>query len=524
MTLAPFPTTDLAAGRRLIGRYRIVREIGRGGSSVVYEADDVTVGTPVALKLLVASPLGQAEAKERLRREVEAVRGLRHPGIVGLHDFLEADGLAFVVMDLIDGEDLARRIAAAGPLEPARAIELALEAASALAAAHRAGILHRDIKPANILLDRAGHAHLADFGAARLDGQASMTRTGSVVGTVAYLAPEVWQGGRADPRADIYALGVTLYEALTGSLPPRLSPHLPPTPEPGGFRPSAARGGLAPWLDEVVANATTANPRLRFPTAEAFAEALERRTFPPRPMVAATLAAIEPVEQRRAMPVSFRVLLGGVVATGLMAGWAATSVFYPATPIVTWLLWRSWRERDRKKPARPPVARWQLIGSALDGYQRLPDGPARSLLDDVLILARTRIDHAGTQSLGGRWRAELEPIVATAVETATDLARADDVLQHLEQAGGHARRIPVGYWASLADLERTRDGLAALLLELIATLGRAEQIAAEDFDSARFRLEEMVGDLKGDLDRTVLAARNLEAALAGPAQRPIASR
>ena len=522
MTLAPFPTTDLAAGR-MVGRYRIGREIGRGGSSIVYQADDVAVGGDVALKLLVASPLGQAEARERLRREVEAVRGLRHPGIVGVHDFVEIDGLTFVVMDLIDGEDLARRLAGAGSLEPEPAIQLGRETAVALAAAHRAGILHRDVKPANILLSRDGHAHLADFGSARLDGQNTMTRTGGLVGTVAYLAPEVWLGARPDPRADIYALGVTLYQALTGTLPPCPSSHLPPTPEPGGFHPARARPGLPPWLDEIVATATAADPRLRFPTAEALADALERRAFPARPIVTATLASIEPVEPRRPVPVSLGVLLGGVAVSGLMAAWAASPVFWVATPLVGWLLWRSWRGSDPTTRA-PAVERWQLIGGAREAYQRLPDGPARSLLDDVLMLARTRIEHAATESLAGRWRAHLEPVVATAVETATDLAQADEVLRHLEQASARARRIPVGYWASHAGLERTRDSLATLLLELIATLGRAEQVAADDFDSARFRLEEMVGDLKGDLDRTVQAAHNLEVALAGPAQRPIASR
>jgi serine/threonine protein kinase len=160
----------VAPGAVLGGRYEIGDEIGRGGYSIVYRARDRAVDTDVALKLLVPPPAGARLARERLRREVQAVRGLAHPHIVGVHDFLDDGGWSFVVMDLVNGPDLAVRLHR-GPLPPDEAARIGAEIADALAAAHRAGILHRDVKPQNILLEPDGRARLTDFGAARLDGQ-----------------------------------------------------------------------------------------------------------------------------------------------------------------------------------------------------------------------------------------------------------------------------------------------------------------------------------------------------------------
>ncbi len=516
MTLAPVPVTDLTAGQRILDRFVIMGELGRGGCSVVYEARDLTVGTDVALKFLVPPPAAAEEAKERLRREVQLVRGLRHPRIVGIHEFLDDGPVSFVAMDLIDGTDLARRVAERGPLPADDAIRLAQEITSALVAAHRAGILHRDIKPANILLDHAGRSFLADFGSARLDGQATMTRTGGLVGTVAYLAPEVWFGQRPDARTDLYALGVTLFEALTGHLPPRPSTHLPPTPEPDGFRPGRLRPELPPWLDQIVAMATMADPRHRFATAEQLLDAVEHRRFPAQPMMAAVLSSAPDAIAPPRLPRSLWLLLAGIGTSGTLAGLAASQHFFWATPVVAFLVWRSAR---RDLAARPPAEsdpvarRWDLIGPLATAHQALPIGVARGLLEDVLVLARAQVESASSPTAAARWRTQLEPLVATAVAAAGDLATVDDALTRMEAAANGVRMVPASYWENLADLERTRDGLSTILLELIGALGRARGAAVDDFDSARFRLEELVGDLTGDLSRTVAAARDLETAL-----------
>ena len=264
----------LAPGAMLRGRYEILREIGRGGYSIVYQARDRDVGSDVAVKLLVPPPATAHLARERLRREVQAVRGLSHSNIVAVYDLLDEEPWSFIVMEYVAGSDLHIRVRDRGPLAADEAVRVGRDVAAALGAAHRRGILHRDVKPQNILLDGDGRARLTDFGSAKLDGQLGITGTGSFAGTLAYAAPEVLAGRRGDARADVYALGLTLYYALTGELPGRPSSHLPPPPEAEGFRPGPLALGCPPWLDAVVACATAASAEDRYPTAAALDEAL----------------------------------------------------------------------------------------------------------------------------------------------------------------------------------------------------------------------------------------------------------
>ncbi len=275
---------SFAPGTVVDERYEIRREIGRGGYSIVYQAHDRTLGRDVALKLLVPPPAAAQTARERLRREVLAARDLAHEHIVTIYDFLEAGEQGSIVMEYIDGPDLSLRVAEHGPLSAEAAAGVGREIALALSAAHRRGILHRDVKPSNILVDPEGRARLTDFGSAKLEGLSSVTGTGTLVGTLDYLAPEVVAGTRGDARADVYALGMTLYFLVTGRLPERPSPHLPPPPSPDGHRPSVWRQDLPEWFDNAVACATTALPADRFSSAALLADALapdqvsERRT------------------------------------------------------------------------------------------------------------------------------------------------------------------------------------------------------------------------------------------------------
>jgi hypothetical protein len=271
---APYP----AAGAVLAGRYEVGEEIGRGAYSVVYAARDRVVDASIALKLLVPPPAVAATARERMRREVRAARSLSHPNVVRVFDFADDGGWSFIAMERVAGPDLHVRVRERGPLLPDDAVRMAMGIAAALSAAHRRGILHRDVKPQNILLDPDGRARLTDFGSARLDDAGALTQTAALVGTLAYTAPEVVAGRRGDARADVHALGITLYFALTGQLPGSPSPHLPPTPEPAGHRPRRLRPEVPAWLDDVVARCTAAAPEARFPTADALLHALEART------------------------------------------------------------------------------------------------------------------------------------------------------------------------------------------------------------------------------------------------------
>lgn len=262
----------LTPGTTLSHRYVIDREIGRGGYSIVYHAEDSLLGTEVAVKLLVPPPAVADVARERMRREVMAARDLAHDNIVAVHDFLEADGASYVIMEYVDGLDVARHVERHGVLSESEAVRLGREIAQALDTAHRRGVLHRDVKPQNILIDRSGKARLADFGSAKLEGQTTMTHAGGVVGTLSYLAPEILQGRRPDARSDIYALGLTLYYAVTGDLPQRPTPHMPPEPERLGYRASTDSGEqLSAWFDHLVARTTAAEPSRRHATAGALA-------------------------------------------------------------------------------------------------------------------------------------------------------------------------------------------------------------------------------------------------------------
>lgn len=267
----------LAVGSVFAGRYEIGRELGRGGVSVVYAAHDRQVGQDVALKLLVPSPATANTARERMRREVHAVRRLAHPNIVAVFDFVEDGPCGAVVMELVDGEDLDRRVRRAGAVPPDELARIGAEVAAALAAAHRHGILHRDVKPQNILLARDGRARLTDFGSARMDGEATITRTGAIVGTLAYMAPETVSGRRGDARADVFALGMTLFHAVAGRLPDRPSPHLPLPASASGYTPIALGVDVPVWLAHVIARATSADPADRYPTPVALGDALAHR-------------------------------------------------------------------------------------------------------------------------------------------------------------------------------------------------------------------------------------------------------
>jgi hypothetical protein len=267
----------LTLGSLFAGRFEIGRELGRGGVSVVYAARDRTVGQDVALKLLVPSPATANQTRERMRREVHAVRGLVHPNIVAVYDFVEDGPYGAVIMELVHGEDLDARVRRGGPLASDDVARLGTEVAGALGVAHRRGVLHRDVKPQNILLERDGRARLADFGSARMDGDTTITRTGAMVGTLAYMAPETVAGRRGDARADVFALGMTLFYAAAGRLPDRPSPHLPLPASASGYTPIALGADVPTWLAHVIARSTCADPADRYPTPTALADALAKR-------------------------------------------------------------------------------------------------------------------------------------------------------------------------------------------------------------------------------------------------------
>jgi non-specific serine/threonine protein kinase len=204
---------------KTISHYKILEELGRGGMGVVYKAEDTKLRRTVALKFLPPELTRDPEVKERFIHEAQTASALDHPNICNVHEIDETeDGQIFICMANYQGESLKEKLER-GPLEPAEATGIAYQIAGGLARAHESGIIHRDIKPANIIVTERGEAKIVDFGLAKLSGQSKLTRIGTTLGTVSYMSPEQSKGYEVDHRTDIWALGVVLYEMITGHVP-----------------------------------------------------------------------------------------------------------------------------------------------------------------------------------------------------------------------------------------------------------------------------------------------------------------
>ncbi|MFD7097895.1 serine/threonine-protein kinase [Streptomyces xanthophaeus] len=211
------------AGAVLAGRYRLVEPIGRGGMGKVWRAHDELLHRTVAVKELTAGLyVAQADREvlhARTQKEARAAARIQHPAVVTVHDVLEHDDRPWIVMEYIDGPSLAEAAKAAGRIEPREAARIGLHVLGALRAAHAVGVLHRDVKPGNVLLAKDGRVLLTDFGIAAIEGDSSITRTGELVGSIDYLAPERVTGGVPDPSSDLWSLGATLYTAVEARSP-----------------------------------------------------------------------------------------------------------------------------------------------------------------------------------------------------------------------------------------------------------------------------------------------------------------
>jgi serine/threonine protein kinase/tetratricopeptide (TPR) repeat protein len=271
------PATDRLIGTLLDQRYRILRQVGRGGAGIVYEAEHEAMARRVAVKVLAISLDEDGRAVDRFRREARAAGRLNHPHVVTVHDYGATGGHPFMVMEYCEGGSLADQLRARGTLPLADAVGLLQDVCAAMDAAHAAGIVHRDLKPGNILFAQ-GVVKVADFGLAHLMEEEDHTLTaGHIIGSPHYMSPEQWQSIPADARTDVYSLGVIAYEALTGTHPFKggstraiLAAHLTGSPA----RPAQLRTDLPEEASRAVLKAIAREPADRFPRAGAFAEAL----------------------------------------------------------------------------------------------------------------------------------------------------------------------------------------------------------------------------------------------------------
>ena len=258
------------------GPYELRSLIGVGGMGEVYRAYDTVKGRMVAVKVLRTEMATDASFQERFRRESRMAARLQEPHVIPVHDFGDIGGVLFIDMRLVDGGSLKDLLRAQGALEPMRTAKITAQVAAALDAAHAEGLVHRDVKPENVLLTPDDFAYLVDFGIAHAGGDASVTASGSLIGSCAYMAAERCSGGRVGPQADVYSLACVLYECLTGHPPfereelqQLLSAHMFSPPP----RPSIMRRGVGRAFDDIIARGMAKQPAARFSSAGELARA-----------------------------------------------------------------------------------------------------------------------------------------------------------------------------------------------------------------------------------------------------------
>jgi serine/threonine protein kinase len=271
--------TSSAGGSRvgtMFGPYELKSLLGVGGMGEVYRAYDTAKDRTVAIKLLRAELSADAGFQERFRRESRIAARLQEPHVIPVHDFGEINGVLYIDMRLVDGDNIQAVLRRNGPLDPARAASIVGQVAAALDAAHASGLVHRDVKPENVLLTANDFAYLVDFGIAHLGGESGLTSAGAAIGSCAYMAPERFTGGRVGPAADIYSLACLLYECLTGAAPfptgelsQLMGAHIMSPPP----RPSATGPRVSPAFDAVVTRGMAKQPEARFSSAGDLARA-----------------------------------------------------------------------------------------------------------------------------------------------------------------------------------------------------------------------------------------------------------
>lgn len=313
----------LESGEVVAGRYRLLRRLGAGGMADVWLAQDEMLDRRVALKFMHERFSDDRQFVERFRREARAAAALQHPNIVAVYDRGEQEGRHWIAMEYVEGaslKDLIRR-----GLRVPEAVEIVRQILQGVRYAHQHGIIHRDLKPQNVLVDAEGRARVTDFGIARA-GTSEITQTGSVLGTAQYLSPEQAQGLDVTAAADIYSIGVILYEGLTGRVPfdgdsPVTVAMKQVTEAP--LPPSALNPQVPPALDAVVLRALAKDPADRFASADEFLEALERAEADPQ---GAPAPAPAPEEPKRAFWTRGRLIALTVIMAALvaLAVWALT--------------------------------------------------------------------------------------------------------------------------------------------------------------------------------------------------------
>jgi serine/threonine-protein kinase len=348
-----------------LGNYRVLERLGEGGMGEVYRAVDEMLDRSVALKMLRPELAHRGDVADRFRAEAVTLAKLDHPNIARLHGMTQVDAGLFMVMEFVPGDTLASRVDRQGRMLWEDAVDAVAQVLDGLGYAHGVGVVHRDIKPANLIVRPDGRVKITDFGIARVLGTSRATRSGFIVGTLEYMAPEQIRGEDVDERTDLYAAGIVLYQLLTGRVPfsattefelmrLHLEAAVPSIAEAAADAPA--------WLDDVIAKAVTKSPGARFPSAAAFRDELLRLTAEgrgvssvkatrlaaaaPRPTRLANVRAAEPADSATVGGMARR--LPGARAILSIAAGVALLVAAP-------FAWRALRATPVHTPAPAPV-------------------------------------------------------------------------------------------------------------------------------------------------------------------------
>jgi eukaryotic-like serine/threonine-protein kinase len=380
----------------LIDHYRVLELVGRGAMGVVYKALDVNLDRLVAIKVMSAEARGDPDFVERFRQEARLQGALNHSNVALLFDYFVHDGAPVAVLEFIDGESLAQSIRRRGPIPAEESIPIFKQALRGVAAAHRAGIIHRDLKPANLMLTKDGIVKVMDFGIAKRQGATGATQVSTSVGSPLYMAPEQILGRAVDCRTDVYALGITLYELLTGQRPfnPRgkpeylvLNAHVNDLPEP----PTVHCGDIPQPIVDAVMRSLAKEPDARFQSADEFMRAL--------PDVGAPDAAPPRVDPADTMAFDYSAgtLLKDFYPRGVAAQPAATAspavvanVTHAGTPVA-----RKLSDDSRRSSPAPSPAAQGLRGTQRGLTQLLRAGRLGivAVIVTMLVLG-TRVHHS----------------------------------------------------------------------------------------------------------------------------------
>ena len=278
------PTTFLNVASALEERFQVMRELGRGGMGIVFQAYDKQLNEPVAIKSLSPFLSIDLEALERLKREVSAARRVTHANVIRIHDIGETKGLHYVSMEYFPGENLKEYLRRSRNLSFNQSYQIASQICEGVDAAHRQGVIHRDLKPQNVIIDARNQIKIIDFGLAHSAHLKGMTATGLIMGTPEYMSPEQVSGSKVDERTDIYSLGIILYELFTGRVPFTGDSAIAvgfmqmkdPPPPPRGINPQ-----LSPQIEAVILRALEKDPLRRYPTIADLRFDLEKAVFSP---------------------------------------------------------------------------------------------------------------------------------------------------------------------------------------------------------------------------------------------------